>query len=129
MDVTRIAGFLTSQLDYVYFLYGLALVLLGAVSLTLRQEAPLRAPWGLLAAFAFTHGVVEALALVGIETGDSTPLQLARTLLHAASYLFLLEFARQARRAIHGWTPGPWLHAAPLAVVSLLVASAGFPAL
>jgi hypothetical protein len=75
------AAFLTAQPDYVYFVYGLSLVLLGAVSLSLRTEGPLQAPWGLLAAFAFTHGVVEWLALLGLEAADPPALRLARTVL------------------------------------------------
>ncbi len=119
------AAFLTAQLDYVYFVYGLALVLLGAVSLSLKTEGPLPAPWGLLAAFAFTHGVVEWLALLGLEAGDPTALRLARTVLHAAAYVLLLEFARRTRRAVRGSGPGPWIHAALGAAVAALVAIGG----
>ena len=100
------AEFLTSQLDYIYFAYGLALVLLGAVATAISRSAPDRLPWGWFAAFAYAHGVVEWLHLAG---GSSPALQIAVTLLLLGSYLFLFEFARRSHAALRGTGPGRWL--------------------
>ena len=101
--------FLTSQLDYVYFVYGLALVLLGAVASTISRSVPNRLPWGWLAAFALAHGSVEWLHLAELATGQSPALNLVVTLLLLGSYLFLLEFARRAHAVVWGTGPGRWL--------------------
>jgi len=93
------AAFLTSQLDYVFFVYGLALALLGAVCLSMSRETTSRAPWGLVAGFAFIHGAVEWLQIVALTTGDSPAFLFVRTLLLAASFGLLLEAARRSRRA------------------------------
>jgi diguanylate cyclase (GGDEF)-like protein/hemerythrin-like metal-binding protein len=119
------AAFLMAQLDYVYFVYGLALVLLGAVSLSLKTQGPLSAPWGLLAAFAFTRGIVEWLALVGLQAGDPPALRLAGTVLHAAACFLLLEFARRTLKAMRGKSPGPWIHGVLAAAVASLVGLGG----
>lgn len=115
------AEFLTSQLDYIYFAYGLALILLGAVATGVSRPAPDRLPWGWFAAFAYAHGVVEWLHLLGLATGNGPALGVAVTVLRLGTYLMLLEFARRSHGALGGATPGPWLTwaagAAPVAVV------------
>ncbi|MCX5731135.1 MAG: diguanylate cyclase [Deltaproteobacteria bacterium] len=123
------AEFLTSQLDYVYFVYGLALVLLGSVCLSMSRESASRAPWGLVAAFAFTHGVMEWLQLVAIATGDSPAFLLVRTLLLAVAFGFLLEAARRARRSIRERFSGAWIYAIVPAGIAALVVIGGMPSL
>jgi diguanylate cyclase (GGDEF)-like protein/hemerythrin-like metal-binding protein len=103
------AGFLASQLDYVYFAYGLALVLLGAVAASIPRERSAAFPWAWLAAFAITHGLVEWLELGAIALGDLPAFRLVRDLALLGSYLLLLEFARRAHAAVRGSGPGPWL--------------------
>jgi len=119
------AAFLTSQFDYVFFVYGLALVLLGSVCLSMSRESSLRAPWGLVAAFAFTHGVVEWLQLVALATGDSPAFRLARTLLLAVAFGFLLEAARRARPSIRERFSGAWIYAIVPAGIAVLLATGG----
>jgi hypothetical protein len=103
------AEFLTSQLDYVYFVHGLALVLLGAVASTIPVGTAVRLPWGWLAAFAFTQGAAEWLSLADVALGGPDPLHLAISLALLASYALLLEFARRSHRVLHGRGPGPWM--------------------
>jgi hypothetical protein len=102
------AEFLTSQLDYVYFAYGLALVLLGTVATAISRSAPDRLPWGWFAAFAYAHGVVEWLFLLELATGNSPALSTVVTVLLLGNYLLLLEFARRSQGVLGGATPGPW---------------------
>jgi diguanylate cyclase (GGDEF)-like protein len=88
------AAFLHAQLDFVYFCYGLAFLLLGTVSLAvarLRQSGS----WLILGLFGFTHGAFEWLHLVAYATTDWPPFAVFRTALMAFSYFLLLEFARQ----------------------------------
>jgi diguanylate cyclase (GGDEF)-like protein/hemerythrin-like metal-binding protein len=122
------AAFLTAQLDYVYFVYGLALVFLGAVCLSMRRGGPVPAPWGLLAVLAFTHGIVEWLQLLALATGDTPVFRLVRTLLLATSFGILLEFAR-TNHLTREKNPGPWIHALLVAGVAALVTVGGMASL
>jgi len=119
------AAFLTSQLDYVFFVYGLALALLGAVCLSMSRETTSRAPWGLVAGFAFIHGAVEWLQIVALTTGDSPAFLFVRTLLLAASFGLLLEAARRSRRATRERVSGPWIYVVVGAGVAALLAIGG----
>ncbi len=101
--------FLTTQLDYVYFVHGLGLVLLGAVATTISRSASNRLPWGWLAASSFGLGFVEWTRLAEIASGRSPALGLAVPALLLGSYLALFEFARRSQAVIRGAGPGPWL--------------------
>lgn len=85
--------FFLGQMDYVFFVYGLAFILLGAVCLTLRSKAFPSLPWGWLAAFAFGHGAAEWLDLAVLSFGRDQNLVFLKTLVMIASFLFLLQFA------------------------------------
>jgi diguanylate cyclase (GGDEF)-like protein/hemerythrin-like metal-binding protein len=122
-------AFLTAQLDYVYFVYGLALVLLGAVCLSLSRDHTLRAPWGLLAVFASLHGLVEWLQLVALAIGDSPAFSLVRTGMLAASFVVLLEAARRTQRAVGRKAPGIWIYPVLAAGVAVLVSIGGMNSL
>ena len=119
------AAFLTSQLDYIYFVYGLALVLLGAVCISMTRESTSRAPWGLVGGFALIHGVVEWLQIVALTTGDPPAFLLGRTLLLAVSFGLLLEAARRAHRATRGNVAGPLIYASVAAGIATLLAIGG----
>ena len=64
------AEFFTAQMDYVFFVYGLAFVLLAAVCLSLGRQARQTLPWHWLAAFGLLHGLNEWLDLAAIGMAD-----------------------------------------------------------
>ena len=98
-----------NQLDFVYFFYGLAFLLLGSVCLAARQSARRRYHATLLGCFALFHGVDEWLDLTTLLNGDSPLFATARVALMAVSFGFLLEFGR--RTAVEDGKPtlGPWV--------------------
>jgi len=115
-------AFFLGQMDYVFFIYGLAFFLLGAAALTLRADAFPGLAWGWLAAFALSHGASEWLDLAVLSIGRTQALLTVKTLVMTASFVFLLEFARRGlnkprRRALLG----AWL----TPVLTLLVFAAG----
>jgi diguanylate cyclase (GGDEF)-like protein/hemerythrin-like metal-binding protein len=116
---------LVTQLDYIYFAYGLVLLLLGAVCVSMSRNASVPTPWPLLGAFAALHGIAEWLHLAALAGGDAPGFRLARELLIAASFLFLLEFARQARKTVCGRTPGRWILLLPAGGVLVLALAFG----
>jgi diguanylate cyclase (GGDEF)-like protein/hemerythrin-like metal-binding protein len=103
------AEFLTSQLDFVYFVYGLALILLGSVATSISRSDPGRLPWGWFAAFAYSHGVVEWLHLAELASGKNPAIHFVVALLLLGSYLLLFEFARRSHAQLAGAGPGRWL--------------------
>ncbi|MCL4471865.1 MAG: sensor domain-containing diguanylate cyclase [Sulfuricella sp.] len=104
------AEFLGTQLDYIFFFYGLAFILLGAVCFTIKNHDPAGLPWTLLAAFGIAHGVNEWLDLLALSIGDAPAFALLRLAVMAASYVLLLEFARLGVIRLGGKAPGRWIY-------------------
>lgn len=112
------AAFLSSQLDFIYFFYGLAFLLLGAVSVTIARTRR-GGPWLFMAAFGFSHGAVEWLDLIAFTIFEHEIFTSARTGLMAISYAFLLEFARLECQRLGAKVPGRWVYV-PIATVIIV---------
>jgi len=105
------AAFLSTQLDFIFFFYGLAFILLGGVCFAIRRHSNQRTLWGLLGAFGFLHGTSEWLDLTALVLGDTQGFAVFRTGVMTVSFMLLLEFARRDAKAF-GWpVPGAWIHA------------------
>ena len=115
----------STQLDYVFFLYGLAFLLLGAVGLAIREQGPRPLPWVLLGLFGCLHGASEwadmaALLLHPDDPAWEAPLRLA---LMTASFAVLAEFGRRGLSGDDRLRLGGWVVAAvPLVVAATAVA-------
>jgi diguanylate cyclase (GGDEF)-like protein/PAS domain S-box-containing protein len=109
------AEFFSTQMDYVYFVYGLAFLLLAATCVSPAGRRCQTTPWRWLALFGLLHGLNEWLDLVAISTGDSAVFLWTRAAILGLSFLALAEFGRSglARQGVR-WMPGPW----PLAVLA-----------
>jgi len=115
------AVFLSAQLDFIYFFYGLAFLLLGGVCLAILGVPGRQASFGLLGSFAVAHGISEWLDLLALLVGDTPAFALVRTVLMAGSFALLLEFARRQALQLELRVPGPWLYVA----LALLVVFGG----
>ena len=91
------AGFFSSQLDFILFFYGLAFILLGATCVALARGFGENHSWLLLGLFGFLHGVGEWLDLTALVLGDTPVFATVRVALMTASFALLLEFARRHR--------------------------------
>ena len=112
--------FFAGQMDYIYFSYGLAFIMLAAVCYVMMRQKSQVLPWIWLGLFGLAHGIHEWLNIVLLTTGDSG---LVKTLLVAfvvLSYLFLIEFGRAGLAGLRGKGPGPRVY-----VLLLLLASLG----
>ncbi|MGO9013696.1 MAG: PAS domain S-box protein, partial [Dissulfurispiraceae bacterium] len=96
------------QMDYIYFIYGLAFILLGAVTHFLSRIDK-RLPWTWLCMFGFIHGFNEWLDMLAFSLGNSTIFSLLRMLLMVASFLLLVEFARNGTSALQGRNVSKWV--------------------
>ncbi|QWG17944.1 diguanylate cyclase [Bradyrhizobium sediminis] len=115
-----IATFLAAQLDFIFFLYGLAFLFLGTVCFAVGRMREPGSAWKPLGLFGFFHGAGEWLDLSALGVTDTATFALIRTMAMTASFLFLLEFARQ--KAIRfGLKPleGPPLYTALILMVML----------
>jgi len=110
-----------AQLDFIFFFYGLAFLLLGAICSAVAGDGRRRAGWVTLGLFGYAHGAVEWLDLLALITGDGFAFALARKALMTISYLLLLEFGRSAAAGLGGGGIGRWIHI-PLAFVVAAVA-------
>ena len=109
------------QLDLVFFVYGLAFLLLAGVCAGLWGQEREALPWKWLALFGLIHGVNEWLDLLALSTGDCRTFAAVRLVTLAGSFLCLAEFGRVGVRAAGGRVPGLWA----LALLVLLAAAGG----
>ncbi len=109
----------SAQLDYVFFFYGLAFLLLGSVCLSIRELDSRCLPWKLLGLFGLSHGLSEWLDLTSLALelngiGWWTAFRLAVMTL---SFAFLLEFGRRGLVARDRFGCGAWIILPPLLAV------------
>lgn len=89
-------AFFQSQLDYIYFFYGLAFVFLGFLCFLLQRQYRTYISWRWLSAFGFLHGFNEWADMINLTVGSNVYwFQILRLFLLTTSFLCLIEFWRQ----------------------------------
>lgn len=106
----NMAAFITSQLDFIFFFYGLAFILLGVSGFAIARAREQREPWAVLGLFGFAHGASEWLDLTALVIGDTPAFAAARIALMTGSFLLLLDFARLAGIRFGLKLPGRWIY-------------------
>jgi hypothetical protein len=104
------ATFLSTQLDFILFFYGLAFLLLGATCLSISRGEREGESWAVLGLFAVAHGVGEWLDLTALIIGDSPTFAVLRIALMAGSFMLLMEFARRNAIRFGLKLQGRWLY-------------------
>jgi len=110
-------NYFTDRIDYIFFFYGLAFLLLGTICLILdreEREKPVL-PWIWLGLFGLVHGLNEWLDLLAFTFTDTPVFSCARLLVMALSFVFLFEFARRSKNT--GAPVSAWVYL-PLALLS-----------
>jgi len=87
-----VQAFFEHQLDYIFFMYGLAFILLGSVCIMIRTSGSLRLLN--LGVFGIIHGINEWLDMLAISMGDNPDFAKIRLFTMAMSFIFLFEFGR-----------------------------------
>ena len=116
--MTLNTDFFLRQMDYIYFVYGFAFIVLAAVCAVLQQRNTFRLPWIWFGLFGLSHGVHEWLEMLVLSLGDSKTFAIARMGLMTLAFVFLLEFARDGWRQLKGKGPGRWIFIPMLGVVA-----------
>ena len=106
---------MSQQLDYVYFFYGLAFILLAAVCNVIQRSSASSLPWRWLGLFALWQGILDWLDLAALSMGGGRATAAVRLALMAVSFVCLWEFGRAGLSALRGKPWGRWLYVPLLA--------------
>jgi two-component system NtrC family sensor kinase len=119
--------FFTEQMDYIYFFYGLAFIMLAAVSFIIaRTKTRQHLPWSLLGFFGLLHGFHEWVHIISIDFQDIGIIKQLNTVLMLLSFLFLFEFGRSGIALLRGRNfAGRWIYI-PLCMVIAVGGLAGW---
>jgi diguanylate cyclase (GGDEF)-like protein len=119
------ATFFSNQLDFIFFFYGLAFILLGATCFAIARSRGREESWAVLGWFAIAHGVGEWLDLTALIIGDTHAFAVARTALMTGSFVLLMEFARLGAIRLGVKLPGRWLYIPLLLLVGFAGVAGG----
>lgn len=129
MDVnvmlSYLAGFLIKQLDYVFFVYGFAFIILGVICLSLQKKDSSRYSWKYLGSFGLAHGIYEWLNMFAHIFADSFIFKCIRVFFVVFSLLSLIEFGRATCKKNNCLSWGRWAYI-PLVVLASLGGQYGF---
>jgi len=87
-------NFLTSRMDYVFFIYGLCFISLSVICFLLSKNSKTKISWSWLGIFVFLYGTNEWLDSWSLCFDDNTAFKWAHLGIRVVSFLFLIEFAR-----------------------------------
>lgn len=107
------------QMDYIYFLYGLAFVMLAAVCLAMSRSEKQRLPWIGLSYFSIAHGLYEWLHHFSARKTAMLSFSYIEAGLLIVSLVFLAEFGRAVFIKDGVKKPGRWILVLLLALVAL----------
>ena len=102
--------FLVGQLDYIFFFYGLAFLVLAGVAFLLHRQEKQPLPWLWLCLFGLAHGIGEWLDLTAIALGDAKVFSAIRVVVMTVSFAFLFEFGRAGLSQLKIRMPGRWIY-------------------
>jgi diguanylate cyclase (GGDEF)-like protein len=105
-----LSAFLSDQLDFIFFFYGMAFILLAATCWAAARGQDDSHAWAVLGAFAFTHGIGEWLDLTALIVGDTPAFAILRTALATLSFMLLMDFARLEAIRLGLKLPGRWIY-------------------
>lgn len=91
----EILKILENNLDYIFFIYGLFFILIGALSYLLHLHKSSNIPWHWLSLFGFVHGVYPWISLFGINFLQQTSVDYAASFVLTLSMIALFEFWRR----------------------------------
>jgi diguanylate cyclase (GGDEF)-like protein len=102
--------FLSAQLDFIFFFYGQAFILLGVTCFAIARREENRTSWLALGLFGFVHGAGEWLDLTALVIGDTAIFGVVRAVVMTISFVLLMDFARQEAIRLGLKMPGRWVY-------------------
>ncbi len=117
-----------TQVDYIFFINGLAFILLAVMLYPMVRIKNSILNWRWLMLFGIAYGLSEWAGLVAQSFTDKTELILIQLVLSIAGFCFQLEFARSSTKLLGIKTPGRWIFL-PLLAVIITFSFYGIPAI
>jgi len=114
-----LSQFCKGQLDYIFFVYGLAFILLAACTYTLNRDPQKKLPWKWLGLFGLIHGINEWLDLIALNVAPNEVFACVRLATIVCSFLFLLEFGRVGTICLSGRGPNRMIFLPLFALMAL----------
>jgi len=108
--------FFIGQMDYIFFVYGLAFLILFFVCISLQKQYKSIIAWNYLGFFGLIHGANEWLGMYVLSVGDNVALEWVRVVMMAVSFICLLEFGRSTCERLKYIKIGGWIYL-PLSLV------------
>lgn len=103
--------FFKSQMDYVFFIYGLGFIILSAVTYNMTGDSEDAPKWKYLGLFGLFYGIHEWFYMPGTGIEPALPYpDSIQTAFLVASIVFLLEFGRTGFRVFRKKQPGFWFY-------------------
>jgi diguanylate cyclase (GGDEF)-like protein len=102
--------FLSAQLDFIFFFYGMAFILLGVTCFAIARGEENRTSWLALGLFGFVHGAGEWLDLTALVIHDTPLFGIIRATVMTLSFVMLLDCARQEAVRLGLRLPGRWIY-------------------
>jgi diguanylate cyclase (GGDEF)-like protein len=119
--------FLSSQLDFIFFFYGQAFILLGVTCFAIARREENRTSWLALGLFGFVHGAGEWLDMTALVIHDSPVFGIVRAAVMTISFVLLMEFARLEAIRFGLKMPGRWVYVPLLSLAAIGGALGGTP--
>lgn len=105
------ASFFESQMDYIFFVYGLAFVILSAVSFNMKADSRDAPRWKWLCLFGLFHGMNEWLDMFKLSMEEPGTFYSGLSVFCLTiSFLFLFEFGRSSFHVFGKKKPGAYLY-------------------
>jgi diguanylate cyclase (GGDEF)-like protein len=122
------ANSLEPQLDFIFFFYGLAFILLGVLCLFIaRAQGAGSGTVRLIGLFGCVHGTSEWLDMMALVIGDSAEFAILRAAVLTISYVFIAEAARQYGLKFNVPVPGIWIYLPVLLLICAVGVVDGVP--
>ncbi len=102
--------FLVSQMDYIFFIYGLAFIFLAMNAYFISRRDKAQPFWKLVALFGLLHGILEWMNMASFSVGEAFLFKLVRLVFLVLSFLCLCEVARGAAVKSSGALWGRWVY-------------------
>jgi PAS domain S-box-containing protein len=123
-----VIDFFKGEMDYIYFFYGLAFLMISLAGFIMTRRKDERLPWFWFALFAITHTAHEWMDFVEINFGEIPLLKVVGVLLGVFSFLFLAEFGRAGLARLREKGVGRWVFL-PLIMLAAAGLAGGFEGL
>jgi diguanylate cyclase (GGDEF)-like protein len=105
-------------MDYLFFVYGLAFVVVASICTAIPKDSEHGVPWFWLGLFGAFHGLCEWLDIFLVDLNYNPAVDMAKFAAMALSFVFLCIFARRALGSLQGKRPPGWLYVPLLALAA-----------